>query len=366
MNNVSFWERTIWLEDIDYAIVGSGIVGLSAALWLRTQKPKAKIVVLEKGIIPSGASTKNAGFACFGSVSEILDDLNTHSEGEVIELIRKRYLGLQRLRSILSDASLGIEWNGGYELFLKTEEQTYTECIENLTYVNALTKEAISTNKDVFQLKNDTFSFERTFTKVIFNPFEGQLNTGLMMNNLIRMAQRKGILILNSIKVASYSYRNDQLTVETDRMGLFSPKKLLIATNGFANELIKEEVQPARAQVLITHPIRDLHLKGTFHLDKGYYYFRNVGNRLLFGGGRNLDKTGETTTSLNTTPLIQNRLEELLKEVILPGLDFSIDQRWSGIMGVGNQKKPIIKPLEPHVYCGVRMGGMGVAIALER
>ena len=31
-------------------------------------------------------------------------------------------------------------------------------------------------------------------------------------------------------------------------------------------------------------------------------------------------------------------------------------------MGVGNKKKPIIKKLSDRVYCGIRLGGMGVAI----
>jgi hypothetical protein len=31
-------------------------------------------------VLPHGASTKNAGFACFGSISEIIDDLKSHSE----------------------------------------------------------------------------------------------------------------------------------------------------------------------------------------------------------------------------------------------------------------------------------------------
>jgi len=31
-------------------------------------------------------------------------------------------------------------------------------------------------------------------------------------------------------------------------------------------------------------------------------------------------------------------------------------------MGVGAQKTPIVKQLSNHTYCGVRMGGMGVAI----
>ena len=73
----SYWEYKNWITDIDFAIVGSGIVGLNCALALREKYPSASILVLEKGILPQGASTKNAGFACFGSLSELLDDLNT-------------------------------------------------------------------------------------------------------------------------------------------------------------------------------------------------------------------------------------------------------------------------------------------------
>jgi gamma-glutamylputrescine oxidase len=31
-------------------------------------------------------------------------------------------------------------------------------------------------------------------------------------------------------------------------------------------------------------------------------------------------------------------------------------------MGVGNQKKAIVKQISNNVYCGVRLGGMGIAI----
>lgn len=135
-----------------------------------------------------------------------------------------------------------------------------------------------------------------------------------------------------------------------------------MTTNGFASQLVKENVKPARAQVLITKPIKDLRIKGTFHLDKGYYYFRNIDNRILFGGGRNLDFKTEETTEFGQTEIVQNELEKILSAVILPNQDFEVEHRWSGIMGVGNQKKPIVKQLSNNIYCGVRLGGMGVAI----
>jgi hypothetical protein len=52
-------------------------------------------------------------------------------------------------------------------------------------------------------------------------------------------------------------------------------------------------------------------------LDRGYYYFRNIGDRILLGGGRNLDFDVENTTEFAQTEIVQNKLEELLKEVIL-------------------------------------------------
>ncbi|MEG2101061.1 MAG: FAD-dependent oxidoreductase, partial [Flavobacterium sp.] len=97
-------------------------------------------------------------------------------------------------------------------------------------------------------------------------------------------------------------------------------------------------------------------------LDRGYYYFRNIDDRILLGGGRNLDFEGETTTEFGQTKIIQNKLEELLKNVILPNQDFKIAHRWSGIMGVGNSKSSVVAQLSENVFCGVRLGGMGVAI----
>ena len=102
--NLSYWELKTWLNNVDFTIVGSGIVGLSTALHLKKKHPKAKIVILEKGLFPQGASTKNAGFACFGSLSEILQDLQSHTPEEVEKLVNQRHQGLQLLRQTLGDA----------------------------------------------------------------------------------------------------------------------------------------------------------------------------------------------------------------------------------------------------------------------
>jgi glycine/D-amino acid oxidase-like deaminating enzyme len=356
---LSYWEIKNWFSSVDFTIVGSGIVGLHTALALRERFPSVKILVLEKGILPQGASTKNAGFACFGSISEIIDDLKTHTEEEVIQLIQKRYTGLQLLRKNLGDSVIDLKPFGGYELFLKEDESFYNECIQKIPFINDVIKPLFKT--DVFSKEIDRFNFGGVFEHLIFNPFEAQIDTGNMMQALLKKAHQNDILILNSQTVTSFQELNNAVEVVANGI-TFKTSKLLFTTNGFASQLTNNQVQPARAQVLITKPIPNLDIKGTFHLDKGYFYFRNINDRILFGGGRNLDFEGETTTSHDTTELIQNRLEELLKTVILPHHTFEIEHRWSGTMGVGTHKKPIVEQLSNHVYCGVRMGGMGVAI----
>ena len=356
--NFSYWEIKSWLTNVDFTIVGSGIVGLSCALQLKKTYPKANILILEKGVLPNGASTKNAGFACFGSLSEILDDLNTHTEAEVLQLINKRIKGLKLLRQTLGDQTINYQAFGGYELFTENDN-LFENCLSKKDYINKLLKPIF--NAEVFSIKDNIFNFKNIKKQYIFNAFEGQIDTGKMMEALLQKVQSKGIKILNNITVQSFSENQDSVKVKTNQFE-FSTSKLMIATNGFASQLNIQNVKPARAQVLITKPIKDLYIKGTFHLDQGYYYFRNIDNRILFGGGRNLDFKTEETTVFAQTKLIQNKLEALLKTTILPETNFEIDHRWSGIMGVGKQKNTIVKQVSNNVFCGVRLGGMGIAI----
>ena len=355
--NLSYWEYKTWLSDTDFTVVGSGIVGLNCALQLRKNHPYSKIIVLEKGFLPQGASTKNAGFACFGSVSELISDLQSHSEEEVFELVKNRWEGLQLLRQTLGDSNINYQNKKGFELFLSQEE--FEKCEDQIAYLNTLLKSLFPNS--VYSVSGNAFDFENIVPKYIVNQYEGQIDTGMMMQSLLQKAQSEGIIVVNGIEVHSIENTGNSVHLETTFGGI-NTKIVCVATNGFAKNLLDVDTKPARAQVLITKPIPNLRIEGTFHLDEGYYYFRNIHNRILFGGGRNLDFKTEETTTFGQTETVQNKLEELLSTVILPNQEFEIDQRWSGIMGVGNQKKAIVQSINDRVFCGVRLGGMGVAI----
>ncbi|MDM9631193.1 NAD(P)/FAD-dependent oxidoreductase [Robiginitalea aurantiaca] len=359
--NLSYWELKTWLDKLDFCIVGSGITGLSCALELRESHPEARILILEKGVFPQGASTKNAGFACFGSLTEILSDLQQHSEDEVVALVEQRLSGIKLLRKRLGDKALDFRQWGGYEIFQEKDAAVFEGCLNEMDRINALLEPVFG--KSCFRLAENTFGFRGVLPELILHSAEGQIDTGKMMQALLNKVQghNNPVMILNGVELKSYTDLGHTVAIGTNRFD-FKAGKLLLATNGFAGHSGAALVRPARAQVLITEPIPKLAIHGTFHMDEGFYYFRNVGQRILFGGGRNLDPEGETTTEFGQTPLIQDKLEALLREVILPGIPFRIAQRWSGIMGVGPQKRPIVEKFSENVACGVRLGGMGVAI----
>lgn len=357
-DHLSYWEQKEYLKNVDYCIIGSGIVGLTSAIFLKKHQPKANILILERGYLPSGASTKNAGFVCYGSPSEILDDLNHSSEAKVIETIQMRYSGFQILSSLLSLKKMNYKQEGSYELFRKNDP-LFEDCINQLDKLNHLFKTVTNTKSAFKLLSPNKFKHQFTsFSDAIICELEGSIDTGKMMNALILLAQKKGIKILNGIQVKSI---NDNTVVSNYGEICFS--KCIVATNAFTSSLLPNKyVEPARAQVVITSPIEDLKIKGTFHFDKGYYYFRNIDKRILFGGGRNINFNSEKTEKIENTVEITNHLTEILKNDILSKTDFDIEYSWSGIMGIGEDKSPIMEFATENIFLAAKLGGMGVAM----
>ncbi len=362
---LSFWEYDTFLKRLDVVVLGSGIVGLSAAVRLKELAPSLHVAIWERGPLPIGASTRNAGFACFGSMSELLDDLQHQPEDAVWHLVEKRWHGLQRLRSRLGDAALGYEGLGGYEIFTQANEHSYEYCLEHLSTFNQIAS-AITGHPQTWQIADTNASYLKLgkVRHIIANTLEGQLHTGRMMQAWMRLAQEKGVVLMNGIDVTHILPDTDGVVLQAAAGWSIKVPLVLVCVNGFARALLPElAVFPARNQVLITQPVSNLCLRGAFHYDRGYFYFRNVGpDRILLGGGRNLAPEEEATAEFGTTPLIQEALLDLLRNVILPGHKVEIAQCWSGILGVGTEKKPIVQRLHERLAVAVRMGGMGVAI----
>ncbi len=360
--SISFWEQQ-WLKNTDILVVGSGIVGLQSARHLKLQWPHREVWVIDRAPVSLGASTRNAGFACFGSMGEILDDIERTDEQTAFALYEKRFSGLKQLLADFGEISIGYEKTGGYEVFKPEATAECEHLAAKIDRVNSALKEI--TGENPFLLKSTAKLGMKVLENGIYTPLEGMVQTHLLYKKVYDAAVASGVRILGGLtalppeKLDSGKWR-----VKTREGYTFDAQTLVVCTNGYVTQLLPElEVMPARGQVLVTSAIPGLAWRGLMHADKGYIYFRSLGTRILIGGGRNLDFDGETTSELNTTETITQYLLKYLQEVVVPGEKFEITHQWAGTMGMHQNRTPIVQRIDAGLYACVRMGGMGVALS---
>jgi len=363
---LSYWEKT-QLLNYDLIVLGGGITGMFCALEYRKLNPKASIAILERGLFSNGASTKNAGFACFGSLTELINDSKNMDNQSLRKIVQMRIDGLALLRETLGDKNIDLQWKGGYELFFdKTPD-----ALNQIDHFNELLRPIFK--KNVFYWNNSKikqFGFSEDRVKhIIENPFEGQIDTGMMMRALRSIVNEKDISFFSNVTLTDFDFSKDQnhLSLKLKNIDFnFHCNNLAICNNAFASQLFPSlKISPGRGLVILTEPIPNLKLEGTFHYQQGYYYFRNIKDRILLGGGRSVDFDTETTTSFGVNPKIKNQLIEDLQNFIFPSEKVSLDMEWSGIMAFGKDKTPIVKKHQNNIVIGVKLSGMGVAIGSE-
>ncbi len=352
----SYWEQKTF-SNYNTAIIGAGLAGLFTALYLKRKFPKELILILEGEMFPA-ASTKNAGFACMGSITELEDDLTYSSTEEVIALFEKRYKGLRMMRRELGDDKIAYKEKGSFEL-VHEKDISISEKIdkwnEQLYYIE---------KRPVFSIGDLSQTNFKGFSLMLKNELEGELDTGKLYQTLRERVRSLGVEIHYNSKVTHFEKGNLGHNIWLRNGFRLRSNRLVFCTNAFTKELIPNmDISPARGQVLITKPISDIPFKGIYHFDRGYYYFREIDGRVLLGGGRQLDLQGENTSDLGFNNLILSDLKEKLSDQILPRTSFEIDYSWSGIMGKLSSKSPLSKQLDESTYILAGFGGMGVALA---
>jgi glycine/D-amino acid oxidase-like deaminating enzyme len=296
---LSYWEKRE-LITADLVIVGGGLVGCFAALTYKETNPNARVTIIERGILPSGASTKNAGFACFGSVSELQEDLKDCSLEELVLLTERRFKGIQHLRKVMGDRAIGYEPVKGYELCF---EAVNTDLMAFFNRELRAVFGADPFNDQTHALSS--YPFSRDIQGLIAHDFEGTLNSGKMMSALHERLGAMGIRYLSGSTLKGFEECGPHIALEVESALQSIPlhtQKMAFCTNAFTSTFFPElDINPGRGMVLVSKPIKGLKLQGSFHYNKGYNYFRAIDNRILLGGARHLDK--ETTSGQASWPL---------------------------------------------------------------
>ncbi len=361
--NRSFWERRGDQLETDLTIIGCGIVGLNAGISYLELNPDAEVLILERGVQPDGASTRNAGFACFGSPGELLDDLKSHPPEEVFALFKRRYRGIQELLKRNEGTEIGLDPCGGYEIIT---QEFPGEALRpaDLEFLNDQIRHVLDI-PDYFRFADEELPRHglKDVTQMVRTDHESLLDPFKLIRGLVRKFISMGGRILWGTRVSGHEELADIVRIETELRGSLSSRNLLYTVNGFAPQLLPDiAVRAARNQVMVLQSDHCPPLRGAYHYHKGYVYFRPVAGGILLGGARHLALEQEFSDQLEFNPGIQHYLLDFADRHLFGGKKFEISDHWIGVMGLGPEKKPILEKISARTGVAVRMGGMGVAI----
>lgn len=369
---MGYWESEYLLRSANITIVGGGLVGMSTALHLRRLQPEAHIRLVERHPLTAGGSSRNAGFACFGSAGEWLEDLHDIGEAGLIQLVRDRAEGLCALIDLLGADALGLEWAGGWELFNAQEDELAARALKSLPRLHELTHPILSealadVNPNQISTPALQADPERAArmgaTAAIHLPWEGMLQSGRMIEAFHRALDAAGIQRLHGVTVKGWATTPGGAgwILETDLAPL-ATEQLAICSNGFAQDLLPElDVRPEPNRVLVMKTKPDALPAGTYHLERGFLYMRSLRpGEILFGGGRHWGHHLPLSGSRDVEAAWDAQLLESAKGWLEGPVDLT--HRWTGWLGVGDTRKPLIGSSAPGIHHAVRMGGMGVAI----
>lgn len=139
---------------------------------------------------------------------------------------------------------------------------------------------------------------------------------------------------------------------------------VLIASNAYTPSLLDVPINPTRGQVISTAPLGRVVVPFPMYANLGYQYWRQTADgRLVVGGWRDLDISGEVGTDEILHDSIQDQLDIFCREV--GGHDISVEHRWAGVMGFSPDGFPMVGqvPGEPGLWIAAGYSGHGVAMA---
>ncbi len=354
--NRSYWEKELYDINYDLIVIGAGLTGMSAAYFFKKEYPDVNVLILERGSFPIGASTRNAGFACIGSISELLADLKIEKGTALKQRIQDRYEGLLLLRETLGDENIDYEEAKGCEIF--KDQAQFEKAKESIAKFNQWMEELIS-KKEVFRAE--------TYNRfpAIYNRIEGLLHPGKMIKTLYQKCVELGIEFRWNTEVNSINPNSNLVSAASEID--FSADRIIIATNAFTKQLLPEiNITPGRGYAFVTSKLDYMNWKGGFHFNKGYVYFRHIGEqRILLGGGRNIAYEDETTSEFGVNQSIKEYLINFANETLELPPNWEIEQEWSGIMGFTDSKKYLLEEISKNCVLAAGLSGMGVALGMN-
>ncbi len=322
----------------EVVVVGGGVTGCSCALTLA--QAGVRVRLLEARAIASGASGRNGGFALRGGAmpyDAARRELGAGLARHYWELTER---ALARLASLAGDAFVG---TGSLRLAADEYERD-----ELRAEYEALVQDGFAAE----WLDDPPAPLDGLFQGGVVHPTDGSLQPARWVRRLAALAAEAGAEVREHERADSLEALGDA--------------QVVVATDGYTGGLVPfldERVRATRGQMLATGPLARMLYPRPHYSRHGFDYWQQLPDgRLVIGGRRDGSLDTEWTAVEATTPVIQDRIEQLAAQLV--GRPPDVTHRWAGIWGTSPDGRPLVGrvPGEDRVWAAAGYSGHGNVI----
>jgi glycine/D-amino acid oxidase-like deaminating enzyme len=324
-------------KEVDFAVVGGGFSGLSAAAWLRRFEPSKSVALFESTNVGAGSSGHTGGMALAETAAGPLPGLGDVLAG-LSEIVRE--LGLD------CDLQLPGAWELGRKDYLPDSPIAWTDSGE---------------------------------LRAVSEVPGGTIDPGKLVSGLARSAHSLGAQIFENSAVKNIEFQQPlRLHVGGD---VVAAQKVLLATNAMSLEMsdLAQRSQPKFTLALATEPLNETQCgalglgsgKPFYTIDFPYLWGRLLPNRgVIFGSGlvhlKDWQELAEVDVTSGQAAELLSRLEARVCGLhpVLHSVKFT--HRWGGPILIADEWKPVfaLHPRSRHAVVLGAYSGHGVALSV--
>lgn len=354
--------------ETDFAVIGAGYTGLSAALSLA--RSGASVGVLDLLGPGWGASGRNGGFCFVGSSILSGEEINhrygaaelqrfRHAERRSVELVQER----------IEELGLDVEISSQSRDIRIAHDQA---SLRNLKRQQPAIEAGYGLNCRLMSQSEMAAEGMRAegVAGGLYIPFGFGLNPRKYALGLARGVLDAGGRIWGESPVLGISRENGSYVLRTPQ-GRLRARQVIIATNGYSTDnlpnWLRDRVKPVQAAIIVTRPLREEELAAQGWTSdilasicaRDRNHFRLLcGNRLLFGSRGTAQRLSEKRETLI------ERTHQTMKATFPAWADVPITNAWTGLIAMSHEGVPFAGaiPGMENAYAAFAYHGNGVAM----
>jgi glycine/D-amino acid oxidase-like deaminating enzyme len=277
-------------DDVDVAVVGGGITGLSAAI--RLVRKGASVAVLEQDRFGSGASGRNGGMCTTGvpidlqaaveryglAAARAYHDAYREAVDFVGRVVAEEGIDCDFRRA----GRLGVAFRPSHHERQRTTHKLLAEQFDHETFLIGPA-----------ELRGELGS--GYYCGALLEPLSAGLHAGKYVRGLADAAERAGARLHEKAKVTAVTAEASRRYRVSTRRGAVSARQVLLATDGYTGAgfpRLRRYMVVVGSFIIVTEPLdaevarniipRDRMVVDTKHI--GHYFRLTPDGRLLFGG----------------------------------------------------------------------------------